>query len=990
MKTLSLLPLLLGLSLGGCDNTENINIGGVANIHFSGTVAGGNAKNVIVQAVGINSNGQPNRDSNGEFVADVFVTDEQGHFEGIVQGAYGGSYLLVASFHGAEAQELCRIDELSGGCRDGDGNTFVSGQTITVPPTELNCPLADSLGGCKTDGGEAVSFNASYGVADDFQLWGVINQLEAGDVVSVTPLTHLAAKLALTEFVSDGLACTPATCDTSLFLNGMFTPQSIHEANSRVQQLFNIDSAFHVQTPFWSPLIGGTSSDTIKLVEQAKHGLLTLSWPMFAQQRNESLKATLDWWQASFIANEGQLLGEDTRAEALRELDLKSLYESAVAISNEQSDDNVSTAASVFNAIIIEPLFSNLLNTPTNFVGSDFPVAEGELLLDEKISQARDLVAKVQGWVADLENKEYASFFDEPNSTVMSDDFHTMSEKWALFQQQLAPDVQGLFRPMTEFVNYALSCVPSEESCDPSYIYKTSVSLIAVEGEEAEFVLSLNQGNDQFPKLYMKGKFENASTEATLATGFTFTDTVVVETLLGKSTLLVTQSSAPKVTFSLATELVAGSNPDISAIDLLLPDLQVEAKDIGDEEFQDLIFLGENISLTMVAVSDALFPNKPKHFNIYKLEIPGKIQYGAGDSVESMDVGLTIISKNAFTFYTGADDDLFPDLDFNLDLDAFKQYSQFGTVDYSTSQLGGWLEPSSDIEIKKTTSETVQYVEQFNYDSLELELKNILQLNDTQFSSGGYGALEYPGGITAWVVWKDSINDTVEMARQCLKVSGKWGCRDPQVVSGLGCGDNYGETVTTVRKVFEYFQEEGCIANVNIDGAGIYEIEYGASAITTNTPYAITFSSPITLGLSSFNLRIFSRFLDINNDKRPVAFLNVLGQILDEEDITVSVSLTHNYQGFGSIAGLSYADLVPYGSQTLHFSMEQQGGDGSDLLTYLILDGDVALSMVALDQSLENDAPIGYIRYAGSLVATIGKEGSLYVVRYVDGSWQLL
>ncbi len=989
MKLSNFVPLLVVLALSGCENSVEENVGALPNNNYSGVVASGNVRNVTVQAIGIDSNGQPQRNSAGEFFADKFVVDELGRFKGAIQGAYSGSLLLVASFNTQAIEVTCGVSSTEGGCLDADNMAVEFSQSYSLAPSQVRCAVAL----CKDALGQNVALGQWYAVADDFQMWAVVNQIQDGDTLAITPVTHLAAKLAFTEFVSDGVNCTDGeagVCETSASINGMFSPQSIQEANDRVRQLFLMNKSFHVQTLPWSPYLDNAASDSILQVEQAKHGLLAATWQQFSFDRNENLKTTLDWWLASFINNEGQLLGDDAKVSLAKELDIKVLYENAQAIASENTaDDGVSLAAQVLASV----LAGGLTNNASAFKGVVYPNADEQVLFEEKIAAARALVEKVQTWISDLENKQYSSFFDEKDSTVMADDFELISQKWSAFQMQLAPTVQGLFRPMSEFVNYSLSCLPSAGNCATDYAFADQVT---IDTEENSFVLSVNQDSDQFPKLSMQGVFEDTSVDGVIRKTFTFSKTLIVETQTGRAQLVVDADNIPSIAFSLVSDLAVGVQPDISAMTLAIPSLKVDAKDPVLGGYQDLSLVGENVAMTMVAVSDALFPEKPKHFNILTMEVPGKIQYGSGEALESMDFAVTLTSKNAFTFYTGADEDIFPDLDFTLDLAAFKQYSQFGEVDFSTSQLSGWLQPPSDIEVKKITDQTVLYVQESTYENLENGLKNILQLNQTQFSSGGYGALEYPGGISAWVIYKNSIDDTSQLARQCLKASGKWGCFDAQAVSSLGCGENYGEATSTVLNVFKYFQNKGCIDNVKIDGAGTYKIEYGAVDIVSNTAYPITFLKPVMLGLDSFNARIFTRFKDASNKKRPVAFLNILAQVLDEKNTSVGVSLTHDYIGFGGLDGLDLSGVVPYGAHTLWFAMGQQGdvlesdGTQSDALVYYIQDGSVTLSMKAFDRSAEHDEPLGYIRYSGSLVATIGKEGNLYVVRYVDDTWQLL
>ena len=46
--------------------------------------------------------------------------------------------------------------------------------------------------------------------------------------------------------------------------------------------------------------------------------------------------------------------------------------------------------------------------------------------------------------------------------------------------------------------------------------------------------------------------------------------------------------------------------------------------------------------------------------------------------------------------------------------------------------------------------------------------------------------------------------------------------------------------------------------------------------------------------------------------------------------------------------------------------------------------------MKAFDGLDGTNEDVGFIRYAGSLLGSIRKEGGIYVVRYVDNSWQLL
>jgi hypothetical protein len=84
---------------------------------------------------------------------------------------------------------------------------------------------------------------------------------------------------------------------------------------------------------------------------------------------------------------------------------------------------------------------------------------------------------------------------------------------------------------------------------------------------------------------------------------------------------------------------------------------------------------------------------------------------------------------------------------------------------------------------------------------------------------------------------------------------------------------------------------------------------------------------------------------------------------------------------------------LPYGERTLWFSIGNSAEAEQDSVVYYILDNTVSLVMTAFDYTSGDDyhdAPLGYIRYANQLIGTLRKESGLYVVRYIDGSWQLL
>lgn len=151
---------------------------------------------------------------------------------------------------------------------------------------------------------------------------------------------------------------------------------------------------------------------------------------------------------------------------------------------------------------------------------------------------------------------------------------------------------------------------------------------------------------------------------------------------------------------------------------------------------------------------------------------------------------------------------------------------------------------------------------------------------------------------------------------------------------------------------------------------------------------------PHYLGLSSFNIRLLSRFKDAQNnlDETPV-LLNILGAFTDKENVSIAFSVTHDFIGYGNTSSLGLVEVIPYGERTLWFAIGNSDQTDEDSVVYYILDNNVSLVMSGFDYTASDgyhEQTLGYIRYAGALMGTLRKEGDLYVVRYIDGSWQLL
>ncbi|MGB3665945.1 MAG: hypothetical protein WA963_03200, partial [Bermanella sp.] len=241
--TFSLMTLLLA-----CSNSVD-QIDGFPNIDITGVVLNGNVRDASVQVVGIDNYGQPQRNADGEIYADRFFTDANGRYNLAINGVATGSLLFIVKSYNEEGRK-----------------------------TQIRCALKD---GCIDEDKVSVDYGDWYDAPADFELWAVVNDAQSISNVHISPFTHLAANLAFNDFINEN--CSVSNCEGVSASEGMFTPQSIHEANTRVKALFNSDSSIHAFLEPFSPFFT-SGLDTVSVVDGAKHGLLNLTWQYQARE----------------------------------------------------------------------------------------------------------------------------------------------------------------------------------------------------------------------------------------------------------------------------------------------------------------------------------------------------------------------------------------------------------------------------------------------------------------------------------------------------------------------------------------------------------------------------------------------------------------------------------------------------------------------------------------------------------------------------------
>ncbi len=1015
-----LLTLTLVILVTACNSQSDSNEP-VGNVSVSGIALDGNIDKALVTIVGIDSNGQPNTE-NGEYLGASSLTDNRGYFQTDFYGGNTSSVLVILkAYSGSEGK------------------------------TRIRCVWFD---GCQSTASTTVNYGDWYDAPEDFELWALSSTLSDGDSIYVTYLTHLAAKLAHTDFISDGTQCTDNSCVGSLPVDGMITPTSAIRSNDQVAKIFELN-AFPTQIEPWSPFISSEQRNSAQYVYQGMHGLLSQA----IAQTVESRLADQSSWKAAleevvnqeFLALQGQVYQNHATAMSLESLIV--LSESQVSGANDKgiSSAKVSQANSALQARQSELV----LGETTTAVGTAASTA-----LSEQIANARDFIQRTQSWFTGCfvdangsctdTGGTFSPGLEQGDTTVflgadLTAEVNDVKSKWQHFEQKLAPEMGMLFQPIALFSEYILSCVRAgmtTNNCDASHPYHAFMSYSASTNK-----LTLNgsvtgpHGGTVQAKIVAiidQPAADSEDINGNLVYRISFEGSTIIESGSGKVTVTASDGLQAAVALVLRKELVANSHIDIDTLQLVAPKLRVQSKNatggFDDFEYEALqailsaestydalvdshsfdSVVGEWVSLdgsetcSESVTTDCL---SPRRFNLTSVSLPGKLKDGLLSSSDVIEIGLDIRSKNASVYYP---ESTWPNLNTNLDMDALKNFGLLNGSEVDSSDLAGWLKDRDDLTIGSNLEgfdEPVRYVEFTEYSKIDGELREeILKLDEV--ADVQYGALSYPGGVTAIVLYKEKSSDTTKFARECRKVEGTWGCFGAQGATSLGCQvgqtlGNEGLNISnlSITQVFTYLRNQGCFPRVQIDGAGTFQIIYddesapdGLKPFTNGVGFPAKLIQKSTLGIEAMNLRVISRFKE-NNEDQEVLFINVLGAAPDKDNVTLGVSLTRDYRGYGSLEGLGLAEVVPVGAKTIWVAVGEMSTLSSVDLSavtdtasiYYLQEDKITLAIKAFDNNKDADNSIaGYIRYAGLLVGTVHKEGNVFVVRYIDGTWQLL
>ncbi len=993
-----ILSLMIFLVLMGCDNTITNNSGAIPNIDFKGSIWAGNVRYARVQFVGVDQYGQAQRQTDGSYYGDSYYSDDLGQFSASIQGAYAGSLVAVAS--------STTYDEIITPATDSQA------AVIEARVTQIRCVLP---AGCNNEVGAPVLYGDWYEASTDFEMLSAISSIAGLEQLNITPVTHLAAKQAFNQSVSLGVNCDAAdvnTCVGTEIENNIFTPETIFEGNHRVKQFFLLSSGLHVNTPPWYD--GIVLDDSISEIESAKHGLISMALQKFSTDRSEPVMTTLNGWVESFLKHDGNFY-EDAETDYPAEMDLLNLFSTAVAVAVDYESNVINDSVNAISSA--KSLFSESILTLTNKTLLPFTAVSFNEGTADKIIAAQALVSKLQVWALDLESNQYESFFDADIAQEITD----IENEWAEYNQKISPVMKSFFKPLIKTAEYALTCI-RVGGCDAGHdmflidgsllVFNSankSISLI----DDTPGMLTLDGQVYSYTAIHLAGSFDDVLGQSDTYKIFSFTK-AHLETTEGEVDLISKDGVLPSVAFWLGEALAQNIPPVVVRIDIAVPNLILKSQTATQYQFSTTVF-----DATLVGTQDPVqlvTTASPYHYNILSANIEGSFS-GVLAGGDSMDLRFSLNSENAETYYSPT---RFPDLEINIDSTAFKSFTKLeGEASGFISNQGGWFTLPANVTsdnvgqggaapvtpLVLSGDEAVTFFDKGTYavwgDEYGL-LKELLDLKNS--TSAKLGTLKYPGGETALVIFKAESSSSSELARQCTRVGEAWGCQAALSVSTLGCGEQFSNSTATIIEAFTWLKSEECISRVKIDGRGTFDIDYVSLTDDFVSPqsFDITLSSPEYLGVKSFYVSLISRFVDGTNENRPVALFVLNGAAPDIDNVTLGMSLTHDYIGVNSGAGASIGldSIIPYGDNSLWLAVGQSSVE-QDALVYYIQDVNITMTVFGFDYSEINpdfdpaitqphDKPLAVIRYDGQLLGSLRKEGDLYVIRYIDGTWQLL
>ncbi|WP_430462387.1 hypothetical protein ACQUQU_06250 [Thalassolituus sp. LLYu03] len=269
----------------------------------------------IVRSVAITEGGQPSEDADGRYVRSEYVTDDEG--------------LIKATIASVEIQ----LFELIGRVEDEDTES---------EPTTVRCQW---VAGCSASGTD-YSFGTDVARIDGLGWRSVVYAASKGETVRVTPLTDLVTQLAY-DYVYTESADTPEWTET-----GYYSAYSVEQAVSQVSGVFDITSVQSAE-PADLTQISAYRKVSAGAQDSIRYGALIAAWNHLAETYGDGFTAAVS---TEFSADKGQMLEKSNTVT--RVLTLTDLYQAAIdnlnalTIANDAVHQNVTAVVTGLEADI--------------------------------------------------------------------------------------------------------------------------------------------------------------------------------------------------------------------------------------------------------------------------------------------------------------------------------------------------------------------------------------------------------------------------------------------------------------------------------------------------------------------------------------------------------------------------------------------------------------------------------------------------------------
>lgn len=947
--------------------------------------------NALIRSITITEAGLPNEDAEGRNVYSQYVTDAQGAVSATI------------------ASEEVQLFQVVGRIADADKD---------LDATTVRCQW---VAGCSADG-TSYSFGTDVARIDGLGWRSVVYDASKNERVRLTPLTDLAAQLAF-DYVynesADAGDTSSGVADVTVGWTetGYYSAYSVEQAVSQVSKVFGITSVQNAE-PADLTQIGEWTRVSAGSQDSIRYGALLSAWNHLAESYSGDFTSAV---AAEFSADKGQVLEKSNTLT--RVLTLNDLYQAAITNLQALSISNTSVQANV--TAVITGLQADVSALTEDTFTSQVPASLTTLLGS---SNYDDFVLGIK------RTKAFVEVMRNYNDTFFEDGYKAQVDSYVDMLKAVGNDnaanLDAIVKAFheTEQLYLATVLADSGNSCADisAYSWATQCSFNA-----STEIMTLNNGaitvsqmvadvnttdSDDSPTssnaidVLIKGTYTDGTLRFDVDNTYTDDD----------PTKDITSSSGVRVYYTTAVSGLADpAGNEIIGYEIRWSDFSLTDTS-GSFATENGVTAGEvtgSFRLFYRGVRDPLDSNSALHFNIDTAVLNGRISDVVGDDSDS--------DKNYTTLYVAGSatnaSDFYPEKE-------FASFNGFFTPNASAGFTKG--DTISNLLTYQTGSETLS--------GQDVQYLDVQLMANGEHLDGSRRYRFYPTVQRADVNDLDGDGDTDELVAThdieiCEygtdKVSGNWvmtGCLPKQRLY----------SARDVQQAINDLWEAGVFSRIQVPGRGTYFVTWPATL--TDGCYALDslmsgatslpgeLYDPMVLGLTSARLTT-----EVNLSGEPDSLLDIAVTAETAERYSVTAGLSHDYSSITSstvyLGTGSSLDRILFsydtdssfsttGSVAIYkdgVSLTLEDGTTSTVdssltaflkqaynptpLPYKYVngsDGNYDLCVTANQAEVTNttalEDSVFYLNFRDVVYGRIRQENGVWVIRYIDGSWELL